>query len=253
MTAKIYSLTLNIQRFDPDSKQKWLQTYQLAAGPVMRFVDLFRKINDELDETLAWASSCEHGQCGTCSVVVNGKPVLACDLLVENAVAHFKTTEFRIKPVSVAPVIRDLVTDTAVAYERVVQAKPWIIKPAPPPAEGNEHPITPGEIEPYEDATRCINCFCCAEACMSSHRSFLGPNTMMAAIVRAMDLREQEKEGRLALLFGDDGVRRCHSSKACSHVCPKEIDVAHYMALAKDGRLKKKHKEKDTQTAKPEG
>ena len=239
MKRKTFTLTLHIHRFDPDTNQKWIQTYPLTAGPILRFVDLFRKINDELDETLAWASSCEHGQCGTCSVVVNGKPVLACDLLVENAVAFFKTTEFTIKPISVAPVIRDLVTDTARAYERVVKAKPWIIKPAPAPEAGNEHPITPGDIEPYEDATRCINCFCCAEACISSHRSFLGPNAMLAAVVRAMDQREQEKEARFEVLLGHDGISRCHSSKACSHVCPKEIDVAHYMALAKDGSLNK--------------
>jgi succinate dehydrogenase / fumarate reductase iron-sulfur subunit len=62
---------------------------------------------------------------------------------------------------------------------------------------------------------------------------------MLAAIVRALDRREQEKEARLAVLWGHDGIRRCHSSKACSHVCPKEIDVAHYMALAKDGSLNK--------------
>jgi succinate dehydrogenase / fumarate reductase iron-sulfur subunit len=62
---------------------------------------------------------------------------------------------------------------------------------------------------------------------------------MLAAIVRAMDLREQEKEERFEVLFGNDGISRCHSSKACSHVCPKEIDVAHYMALAKDGSLNK--------------
>jgi len=32
-------------------------------------------------------------------------------------------------------------------------------------------------------------------------------------------------------------VYRCHSSRACSFVCPKEIDVAHFIALAKEGRM----------------
>src|SRR5574340_1201145 len=123
-----YSLTLTIQRYDPDRSASWLQTYRLDAGPILRFVDLFRRINVEQDATLAWASSCEHAQCGSCSVNVNGRPMLACELLVENAVRLFGTTEFRIAPVSVAPVIRDLVVDWEQAYERVHRAKPYLIK-----------------------------------------------------------------------------------------------------------------------------
>jgi succinate dehydrogenase/fumarate reductase-like Fe-S protein len=39
------------------------------------------------------------------------------------------------------------------------------------------------------------------------------------------------------LLYSEEGVYRCHTSKACSFVCPKEIDVAHFIALAKSGEL----------------
>jgi succinate dehydrogenase / fumarate reductase iron-sulfur subunit len=63
---------------------------------------------------------------------------------------------------------------------------------------------------------------------------------MLAAIVRVMDPREQEKDDRLNVLYSDQGVYRCHSSRACSFVCPKQIDVAHFIALAKEGRLVKK-------------
>ena len=83
-----YQLTLNIRRFDPETGRSRVQRYSLAAGRILRFVDLLRKINDQQDPTLTWNSSCEHGQCGTCSMRVNGKPLLACELLVENAVAY---------------------------------------------------------------------------------------------------------------------------------------------------------------------
>ena len=59
----------------------------------------------------------------------------------------------------------------------------------------------------------------------------------MASIVRLMDLREQAKSERKRLLYSEEGVYRCHTSKACSFVCPKEIDVAHFIALAKSGEL----------------
>ena len=59
----------------------------------------------------------------------------------------------------------------------------------------------------------------------------------MASIVRLMDSREQAKSERKRLLYSEEGVYRCHTSKACSFVCPKEIDVAHFIALAKSGLL----------------
>lgn len=233
-----YDITLKIKRYDPDTRKGWYQDYPLKAGRILRFTDLFRKINNETDPTLAWSSSCEHAQCGTCAVKINGKPMLACELLVENAVHHFGTSVFKIEPISVAPVVRDLVVDLEKAYEKVHKAMPYIIEPKMKQDQGNAYPISPREIESYVDATRCINCFCCAAACMSSHKSFLGPNAVMASIIRLMDPRENAKEARLKLLYSEEGIYRCHTSKACSFVCPKEIDVAHFIALAKEGRFK---------------
>lgn len=237
---QVYKLRLKIRRHDPDTGRSWIQEYQLEAGRILRFVDLFRKINDDQDPGLAWASSCEHGQCGSCSVMVNGKPLLACELLVENAVEGFNTTTFRIEPLNIAPVVRDLVIDATIAYKRLDQVKPYIIQPTDLNTEGKANSIPPHELDRYVDATRCINCFCCSAACISSHKTFLGPNAMLSAIVRVMDPRELEKEQRLKTLYSENGVYRCHSSQACSFVCPKEIDVAHFIALAKEGRITKK-------------
>jgi len=232
---KTYEIVLKIRRYDPESDRSWIQNYPLETGRILRFTDLFRKINKELDPTLAWNSSCEHGQCGTCSVKINGQPMLACELLVENAVEDFETTEFFIEPLTIAPVVRDLIVDFDKAYERVHKIKPYIIQPAENPDSGNEYKISPRHLERYIDATRCINCFCCATACISSHHNFLGPNAVMASIVRLMDPREEATKERNALLYSEEGVYRCHTSKACSFVCPKEIDVAHFIALAKSG------------------
>ena len=233
--AKIYNLTLKIKRYNPDQKKSWVQSYNVEAGRILRFVDVFRKICNEQDSTLAWNSSCEHGQCGTCSIKVNGKPVIACELLVENAVASFGTTSFTIEPLDIAPVVRDLIIDMEQAYERVHRAKPFIIDLRPLQEEEKAYNILPRDQEQYVEATRCINCFCCASACMSSHNNFIGPNAALASIVRLMDPREQVKEERLELLYSEEGVYRCHTSRACSFVCPKEIDVAHFIALAKQG------------------
>jgi succinate dehydrogenase / fumarate reductase iron-sulfur subunit len=231
-----YELTLKIRRYDPDSERSWVQDYHLKAGRILRFVDLFRKINDEQDPTLAWSSSCEHGQCGTCGMKINGKPLLTCELLVEKAVEQFKTHTFTVEPLTIAPVIRDLVVDLEKAYERVHLVKPYIIAPAPPHPDGDEYRISPRVLEQYVEATRCINCFCCATACVTQ-KNYLGPNAMLANIVRLMDPREMARKERLNILYGEQGTPRCRTALACSFVCPKEIDIAHFIALAKEGRF----------------
>jgi succinate dehydrogenase / fumarate reductase iron-sulfur subunit len=232
-----YQLELNIHRYDPDTGRSWIQSYELEAGRILRFTDLLRKINRDQDPTLAWNSSCEHAQCGSCSMIINGRPLLACELLVENAVALFGTTTFTIRPLVIAPLVRDLVVDFEAAYARLDRVKPYIIKAASNPGGGRQYQIRPKDLERYVEATRCINCFCCAQACISSHRGFLGPNAVLASAVRLMDPREDATEERLGLLFGADGVYRCHTSKACSHVCPKDIDVAHFIGLVKQGEF----------------
>ena len=233
----LYGLTLKIHRYDPEQKKAWVQEYNVEVGGMLRFTDVLRKINQDQDPGLAWTSSCEHAQCGSCGVIVNGRPLLLCELLVQNAITQFETTAFVLKPLSIAPVLRDLIVDLQQAYKRVHRAKPYIIKPADPPIEGGEHRITPHTMASYVEATRCINCFCCAEACISSHQNFLGPNAMMANIVRLFDPRESSKKERFDILYADNGIARCHTSEACSFVCPKEIDVAHFIAIGKEGRF----------------
>ncbi len=234
-----YEITIKILRYDPSTKRRWTQEYKLQAGGILRFTDLFRKINMEQDPSLAWNSSCEHGQCGSCAVKVNGKPLLACELLAANAVKFFGTNHFFIEPISVGPVLRDLIVDLEPAYGRVESLKPYIMKRKENLYGASEYRITPQEMESYLEATRCINCFCCATACMSGPKNFLGPNAIMASMVRVLDPREAATEERLTVLHGPEGVRHCHTSRACSQVCPKEIDVAHYVALAKAAQTKK--------------
>ncbi len=234
--SKEYDITLKISRYDPDTDQSWIQDYELKVGGILRFVDLFRKINDEQDATLAWSSSCEHAQCGTCGMRINGKPLLSCELLVGMAVEMFRTNAFKVEPLTIAPVIRDLVVDLERAYDRVHAAKPYLISPASPNPQGDEFRIQPRVLDRYVEATRCINCFCCATACVTQ-KNYLGPNAMLVNIVRLMDPRETAKKERLDILYGEQGAPRCRTAQACSFVCPKEIDIAHFIALAKEGAI----------------
>ena len=67
-------------------------------------------------------------------------------------------------------------------------------------------------------------------------------NAMLTAIIRMMDPREMNKKDRKKVIYSEQGVYRCHTSRACSFVCPKEIDVAHFIALAKAGHFQDNNK-----------
>jgi succinate dehydrogenase/fumarate reductase iron-sulfur protein len=168
---------------------------------------------------------------------INGRPLLTCELLVENAVNLFNTHTFVVEPLTVASVIRDLVIDMEKAYEKVHFVKPYIIQAASQPPEGDEYRISPRELERYVEATRCINCFCCATACVTQ-KNYLGPNAVLANIVRLMDPREMAKRERMDILYSEQGTPRCRTAQACTFVCPKEIDIAHFIALAKEGKFR---------------
>ncbi len=128
------------------TKSDGCNNIKLRPARIQRFTDVLRGINRDQDPTLAWNSSCEHAQCGSCSVVINDMPLLACELLVENAVRFFGTTEFTIGPINVAPVVRDLVVDFEVAYDRVHQIKPYIIQAAENPEKRGQYRIAPTEL-----------------------------------------------------------------------------------------------------------
>jgi len=69
----------------------------------------------------------------------------------------------------------------------------------------------------------------------------MGPNAMLANIVRLMDPRETADQERLRILYGEKGTPRCRTAQACSFVCPKEIDIAHFIALGKEGAFAPAH------------
>ena len=151
-------------------------------------------------------------------------------------------TWFDHKSLDISPVDLALIIHIEKAYERLDAVKPYIIEPKPLNRNNKVHSISPKRLDQYINATRCINCFCCASACISSHRNFLGPNAMLAAIIRMMDPREMNKKDRKKVIYSEQGVYRCHTSRACSFICPKEIDVAHFIALAKAGHFQDNNK-----------
>ena len=69
-----------IKRFNPEKQDKtsYISTYKVPILPGMSILDALLHIKDNLDGTLAFRHSCRMGVCGSCGILVNRKPMLAC-------------------------------------------------------------------------------------------------------------------------------------------------------------------------------
>ena len=99
MIAKIY-------RFNPlsDSGPHYDEfSVDVKASDRMTVMDLLLYIHDNLDNSLSFFShsACQHGICGRCGVKCNGKPGLACEVVLSGG-------DVVIEPLK-EPVVKDLV------------------------------------------------------------------------------------------------------------------------------------------------
>lgn len=78
--------TVKIRRFDPtvDTKPRY-KTYKVPpeGWQGVKVIETIRYIYEHFDPGLSFREPCRQQICGACIVVVNNKPVLACDSFSE--------------------------------------------------------------------------------------------------------------------------------------------------------------------------
>ena len=143
-----------------DGETPQVDTYTVDlddCGPMV--LDAIIKIKNEIDPTVTFRRSCREGVCGSCAMMVNGKPRWTCRTLVETVVGPSAT--LTLAPLRNLPVIKDLVADMNVYFEKWGQAKGSFDDGGRP-----ETDLVP--VDPATDARRetdetidCINCGVC--------------------------------------------------------------------------------------------
>lgn len=61
----------------------YIKHYEVMREKNDTVLQIIKRISKELEPNLAYRYSCRFGVCGTCSVLVNGKPALICLKKVE--------------------------------------------------------------------------------------------------------------------------------------------------------------------------
>lgn len=182
-------ITVKIKRFD--GKKSWWQEYKIeAVSKKITVLDLLVKIKEELDPTLSFRYSCRMAICGSCGMVINGLPRLACQTLV----GDLGDSYIKIEPMWNHRVIKDLVVDLEPDFEKVRIVKPYIIRDLREIyEEDKEFGQRPEDLEKYYNFAYCIQCGICMAACpiVGSNEKFLGPMALNAAYRWSADSRDR--------------------------------------------------------------
>ncbi|MFA0725871.1 succinate dehydrogenase/fumarate reductase iron-sulfur subunit, partial [Vibrio sp. 10N.222.48.A4] len=179
-------------------------------------------IKDNLDKDLSYRWSCRMAICGSCGIMVDGVPKLACKSFLRDYPNGFK-----IEPLANFPIEKDLIVDMTPFIERLEAIKPYIIGNDRKPEDGTNIQ-TPEQMAKYKQFAGCINCGLCYAACpqFGLNPEFIGPAALALAHRYNLDSRDNGKAERMKLINGDNGAWGCTFVGYCSDVCPKKVDPA---------------------------
>ncbi|MFN7105983.1 MAG: succinate dehydrogenase iron-sulfur subunit [Pyrobaculum sp.] len=231
-------VVVKIKRYD--GQKSWWQEYKVEVpSEKITVLDMLVKIKEEQDPTLAVRYSCRMAICGSCGMVINGIPRLACQTLL----SELGGTKVEIEPMWNHRVVKDLVVDLEPDFKKVEAVKPYIIRDVKEIYEGDgEFGQKPEELEKYYNFAYCIQCGLCMSACpiLGSNEKFLGPMALNAAYRWSADSRDRGWDVRKAVIDTEDGLWPCHLAYTCSAVCPRGVDPGYSIQLLKSAILRKK-------------
>jgi succinate dehydrogenase / fumarate reductase iron-sulfur subunit len=220
------------------------QVYETPElNPNMSFLEMLDVVNEDLtmkgEEPIAFDHDCREGICGTCSLVIDGKPhgphrgVATCQTYLRSFSDgdEIVVEPFRAEPF---PVIKDLVVNRK-AFDKIIQAGGFISVRTGSAPDANAIPIEKEVSDLAMDAAQCIGCGACVAACKNASAMLFV--AAKAAHLNLLPQGQVEKDRRvLAMIQTADaeGFGNCTNYYECSAVCPKLISHEFIAKLNRD-------------------
>lgn len=220
-------LTFKVRRFDPDSgaPTHW-DDFPVKIPDHYTILDTLIDIREYHDSTLALRCSCRSAICGSCNMTVNGMARLACKTKVIDVVTRSNKNIVTIEPAGNMPVIKDLIVDQAMFWERIRAVDPTITHEGMPKPE-REYLAPNSAMLDLTGAMNCILCGACVSACtvleIEEPKAFLGPAALAKAYRFVGDPRDSAHKERLEKLSKKSGIWDCTHCFMCVEVCPKGV------------------------------
>jgi succinate dehydrogenase / fumarate reductase iron-sulfur subunit len=233
-TKIIKNVTFEVLRYNPETDRKpMMKSYQVPLKKGMTVLDGLLWLKENVDNTLAWRSSCRMGVCGSCGMFINGKPRLACN----NQIVHLESDKIQVKPLPNFEIIRDLVPNLEEFFHKHRSLKPYLIRRELQELNNptGEFFQSPGELVDYIQFAYCIKCGLCLSACptVATDSRYHGPQALAQAWRYNADSRDEGAQDREKEVYSRDGVFGCHFAGECSQVCPKGVDPGFAIQLLK--------------------
>ena len=207
------------------------QTYELEQAEGMTLFIALSEIRDKLDPSLQFDFVCRAGICGSCAMVINGRPGLACRTLTKQV-----GPEITLAPLPFFELIGDLSVETG-KWMRGMSERlaTWVhLKQRRSTCTRIEERMEPELAEKIYELDRCIECGCCVAACGTARmrEDFVGAVGINKIARFRLDPRDNRTDADYYELIGDDGgVFGCMSLLACHDVCPKELPLQTQIAF----------------------
>jgi len=220
-------MRFHVTRYNPEKdRAPYIQTYTVPVREGMTVLDGLHYIKENLDTSLAWRYSCRMGVCGSCGMLLNGRPTLACN----TQILHIASTDLTVGPLPNFDVIRDLVPDLSSMLDKHRAILPHVLRSDEADINDprGEFYQLPEELEAYLQFTYCIKCGCCMAACptLATDVRYLGPMPLGQAQRYNTDTRDDGRPKRNTVTDSGHGAFRCHYAGECSRACPKGVDPA---------------------------
>ena len=219
------TIQIEVLRYRPEQESEPVgQRYTVPFTDDMSVLQGLQAIKDDLDGTLSFRWSCRMAICGSCGMMVDGKPRLACQTFLRDLLRG----PVRVEALAHFPIERDLVVSVDGFVKKLESIKPYIIPAEPRRLDQGEYLQTPEQVEQYEQFSSCINCMLCYSACpqFGLDPDFTGPAVLALLHRYNADSRDGGRAQRMPILGAEEGVWSCTAVGYCSEVCPKHVDPA---------------------------
>jgi fumarate reductase iron-sulfur subunit len=234
------ALSISVLRYNPQDSASTphVQTYKLEEADGMTLFIALNEIREKQDASLQFDFVCRAGICGSCAMVVNGRPTLACRTLTKSLPA-----QITLAPLPFFELIGDLSVNTGKWMRGMSErVRGWLhMKDSNPDLRRIEERMDPDLAQKIYELDRCIECGCCVAACGTARmrKDFVGAVGLNRVARFHLDPRDARTDADYYEVIGDDdGVFGCMSLLACHDVCPKNLPLQTQIAFLRKAMLK---------------
>ena len=226
------TLQFNIFRYNPQAADSTprMEQYNLEETDGMTLFIALNQIREQQAPSLAFDFVCRAGVCGSCSMLINGRPGLACRTLTKSL-----PDQITLMPLPTFELIADLSVNTG-KWMRAMSERleTWVHLNEEVNVDKLEERMDPDLAEHIYELDRCIECGCCVTACGTAQmrEDFIGAVGINKIARFKADPRDQRDDQDYYNVVGnDEGVFGCMSLLGCQDVCPKELSLQTQIAF----------------------